>query len=150
MPREELQIEFSRRTEESYHPHLVPCGNQVSIDQTTDGITNAVSLHEKTVICITGTAALNGDNTLVAANASYKYRLVRVTLQGETTIATTMQLKLGTTTVERVLAQNQGDGVSVVYAPNARPCGAGNEAIVLNLSGANSCGYTIHYIREAA
>ena len=94
---------------------------------------------------LSGTFNTSGDNTILAANASHYFVITHVTLQNESSTATTMQLKIGSTVWERVLGQNQGDGLEVTYDPEARPTGANNQAIILNLSGANSCGYTVHY-----
>ncbi len=99
----------------------------------------------RTIVELSGTTSASGDNTILAADAAHSYVITALTLQNESAAATTMLLKIGATTIERVLGQNQGDGVARVYPIDARPQGAVDAAIVLNLSGANACGYTIHY-----
>jgi hypothetical protein len=99
------------------------------------------------------TAASSGDNTLVAApGAGKRLVLVAYTLQNESSTATTMILYDGPSTdakpIARILGQNQGDGVSkVLPAGHMKPL-TENKALVLNLSGANSCGYTAWYYTE--
>ena len=98
---------------------------------------------------VSGTASSNGDNTIIAAPGTTGGRIVitDVVLQNESSTPTTMILKdgVGGTVKLRCLAQNQGDGIAMVYAPDSRPKLTANTLLDLNLSGANSCGYTIGY-----
>jgi len=99
-----------------------------------------------TQLKLTSTAASAGDNTLIAAPGSgVQIVISSLILQNESTTATTMILKAGSTAIMRILGQNQGDGLALVF-PAERCLAIGdNAALVLNLSGANSCGYSIIY-----
>lgn len=101
---------------------------------------------QPTITRVTGTKADSGDNTLVASpGAGYRLVLLYLQVQNETTTATTCIFKWGSTAVGRVLAQNQGDGLIRDYEdfPAIMPEAT---ALVLNLSGANSHGYTVNYV----
>lgn len=105
---------------------------------------------QPTITRAAGTKADSGDNTLVAAPAAgYRLVLLYLHVQNETTTATTCLVKHGATTVGRVLNQNQGDGwlrdfcEYPVIMPEAT-------ALVLNLSGANSHGFTVEYVTMSA
>lgn len=92
-----------------------------------------------------GTKADSGDNTVIAAPAAgYALVLFYLHVQNETTTATTVLVKHGSTTVGRFLAQNQGDGWLRDYSecPVIMPAAT---ALVVNLSAANSHGYTVEY-----
>jgi hypothetical protein len=103
---------------------------------------------QKAVTTASGTASSNGNNTLVAAVAGKAIVIVTFTMQNESTTATTLLLTDGVTTLERVLGQNQGDGVSKTYPADARKRTGVGLPLILNLSGANSCGYTVEYYTE--
>lgn len=106
---------------------------------------------EKTLLTASGTASSSGDNTLISApGAGVKIVIVGVTLQLEGATATTLRLTNGASgsTISRILAQNQGDGLAITFPIDARPKLSANTALVLNLSGANACGYTIWYYTE--
>jgi hypothetical protein len=101
---------------------------------------------QPTISRAAGTKADSGDNTLVASpGAGYKLILLYLQVQNETTTATTCVIKHGSTTVARVLNQNQGDGLLRDFCeyPVEMPEAT---ALVLNLSGANSHGYTVEYV----
>lgn len=99
---------------------------------------------------VVGTAAASGDNTLIAAPAADKRLVVTgFVVQNESAVSTTIILKSGSTAVRRALLKNQGDGLGLAFeAGREWKLGAG-EALVLNLSGANSHGYTVDYWTEA-
>jgi hypothetical protein len=100
---------------------------------------------------VTGTKAASGDNTLISApGASTCIVLVHYHLQNESATATTLILKDGSTEFSRFFGQNQGDGIAVTYPDTRRKKLTANTALVLNLSGANTCGYTVDYYTEAA
>jgi hypothetical protein len=109
----------------------------------------SVGIVEKVITTVAGTASTSGDNTLVAAPGSgVKLVIVAFTIQNESTTATTILLKSGSTTKRRALLQSQGDGYGVVF-PAGREWKLGtNEALVLNLSGANSHNYTVDHYSE--
>jgi len=99
---------------------------------------------------LTGTKAVSGDNELVAApGALWRIVVSAFVIQNTTTTATTLILRSGATTNGwSILAQNQGDGLAMNLGPmQAWRCN-GNEALNLNLSGANTARYTIHYWLE--
>lgn len=98
----------------------------------------------------TGTAAAAGDNILVAAPGAGKQIVILfLMLQNEGSAATTLILKHGPAARLRCLAQNQGDGLALALPPNREWAVGEDAALVLNLSGANSCGYTVGYVVEA-
>lgn len=113
-------------------------------------VTTAAST-EKTTLTACGTGASSGDNTAIALVSAKKIVLVSVMLQGLTTTATTIKLTDGAsgTVICQVLAQNQGDGMLIVYPPDARPKLTTATAAIVNLSGANSCGWNITYYTES-
>ncbi|MFA6046259.1 MAG: hypothetical protein WC718_14845 [Phycisphaerales bacterium] len=104
---------------------------------------------DRPLLSVSGAKAESGDNTLIAAPGAYdRIVLVSVCIQNESSTATTMILKDGSAAFRRVLGQNQGDGVSLTYTPGREKRLAANAALVLNLSGANSCGYSVDYFIE--
>lgn len=108
-------------------------------------------LQRQDVVLTKGAAfASNGDNTVLAApGENRQYVIAGYALQNESAVATTMQLKNGGNVFHRFLGQTQGANQVVVFAKgNELKCG-NNNAIVLNLSGANSCGLTVWYWSEA-
>jgi hypothetical protein len=94
----------------------------------------------------TGTKTASGDQELIATpGAGFQLLIASIVLQNESSTATTMILKAGSTAIARCLGQNQGDGAALIF-PFDRPLQIGaNTALNLNLSGANSCGYSIVY-----
>ena len=93
---------------------------------------------------LSGTVSASGDTTLIAAPASGRQIVISsIQIQNESTTATTYLLKFGSTTVYRTLLVSQGDGVTKDMEP-AWEVGSGN-ALVLNLSGANSSNYNVSY-----
>jgi hypothetical protein len=104
----------------------------------------------QTLRSATGTYATSGDNTaLIAAPGAYqRIVIVSFAIQNESATATTLILKDGTVAFRRVLGQAQGDGVAVTYPPGREKRLSENAALVLNLSGANTCGYSVDYFIE--
>lgn len=96
----------------------------------------------------TGTAASSGDNTLVAAPAAGRRLVLRkLQVQLEAATATTGLIKFGSTVVDRIYMASAGDGkIDVWNDGRALPEAT---ALVLNLSGANSCGYVVEYLTES-
>jgi hypothetical protein len=98
----------------------------------------------------TGTAAASGDNTLVAAPGAGKRIVISALIvQNESATATTAILKDGSTAILRCLGQNQGDGLALHFAPERELRLSADAALVLNLSGANSHGYSVIYHVDA-
>lgn len=97
---------------------------------------------------VSGQTAVSGDNTIIAAPVSGRAIVIQsIFLQNTTANPTTMILKDGTGGAElaRFLGQSQGQAIerSLAFGPYLR-CSPSN-ALVLNLSGANACNYTIYY-----
>lgn len=113
-------------------------------------LTVTASIQEKLLQFATGTAASSGDNTMIAAPVTgTQIRIIALQIQNESAVATTMILKFGSVSKWRTLAQLQGDGINMpLPAGRGWPVGNGN-ALVLNLSGANTCGYSVCYAVEA-
>lgn len=98
----------------------------------------------------TGTAASSGDNTLIAApGAGLRLIVYSLRVQNESATATTCILKNGATAYERKLLAQYGV-IEDEYHPAAPLWLAANAALVLNLSGANSHGYSVRYRVEVA
>jgi hypothetical protein len=98
------------------------------------------------ITIIAGTINTTGDNTIITApgtGLSLNFTYLKIQLEGST--ATTILLKAGTTTRERILCQNQGDGLAINYFPNRELRLDANTALILSLSGANSINYAFHY-----
>lgn len=112
---------------------------------------NIADIAEKALKHISGTKTDSGDNELVAAPGS-DYRLVVTSfvIQNETGNATTMILKSGSSNCWRLRGQNQGDGLSRDFSIGREWRLAENEALNINLSAANSCGYSVAYFTERA
>lgn len=109
---------------------------------------HAATLDQPT-LSATGTKASAGDNEIIAApTAGYRIVLINLCVQNESAIATTMILKDGATAIRRVLGKNQGDGVVIAYPAGREKRLATATALNLNLSGANSCGYSVDYFVE--
>lgn len=103
-----------------------------------------------TVTVVNTTASTTGDNEIVAApGAGNRIVVTAFVMQNESATATTLILRSAATTNGwRMLCQNQGDGLSKDF-PDGAPWRLGaNEALNLNLSGANSCGVTVMYYTE--
>jgi hypothetical protein len=95
------------------------------------------------------TKAASGDNALIAApGASTRIVVSAFTIQNESATATTMVLKSGSTAKFRWLGHNQGDGLVMAFPPGREWRLGTNEALNLNLDGANSCGYSVVYWTE--
>ncbi len=126
---------------------------KVGIDQTTPGATNGVVVNdvaERTITHVCGVAASSGDNELVAApDEGQRIVVVGFVIQNESAVPTTMILEDGTTDVYRCLGQNQGDGLAQRFSRGDEWRLTEAAALQMNLSGENSCGYSIDYFTEA-
>lgn len=97
-----------------------------------------------------GTAASNGDNTLIAAPGS-GFRLVikDLVVQNESSTDTTVILKDGSASCWRaLLLAVTADALPLSFAPGEEWRLSEDAALVLNLSGANSHGYSVRYFTE--
>lgn len=95
-----------------------------------------------------GTKAAAGNNTLIAApGVGNRIVVWAFVIQNESTTATTMILK-DAVDRWRVLAQYQGQGLAIAF-DTLKPWRLNeNTALTLNLSAANSCGYSVQYSIE--
>lgn len=96
---------------------------------------------------ITSTEAASGDNQVVATPGAGNRIVVQAfSFQNTTAVATTGILRSGVTTNGwTALCQNQGDGHRMVF-PDGHPwCLNENEALNLNLSGANAFNCSVMY-----
>jgi hypothetical protein len=110
-----------------------------------------VDVGELTTTVINTTKSATGDNEIVAApGADVRIVVLSFLMQNESSTATTMILRSAATTNGwRYLGQSQGDSLSMVFSL-ARPWKLGtNEALNLNLDGANSCGMSVAYYTES-
>lgn len=111
-----------------------------------EGTAVDVAEDTRTLTHVCGTAAGAGDNQLVAAPGSGKRLVVSAfVIQNESSIATTLILRDGTDDRWRVEAQSLGDGLTMFFPVGREWRLADNAALQLNLSGANSCGYSVAY-----
>jgi hypothetical protein len=92
----------------------------------------------------------SGDNTVVAApGAGNRLVMKEIVIQNESTTATTILVKSGSTTLFR--AQLAGGQAWTFSAQQGEELRLGtNEAFIVNLSGANSHGVSRRYFTETA
>ncbi len=115
---------------------------------TVDGSVTA-NPTQRTLTWVTGTCASSGDNSIVAApGVGVKIVVKHLIMQNETTTATTIIARDGTTSKIRVYAKNQGDGLTMQFENGSEWRLTNNTALQINLSGANTCGYTFAYWTE--
>lgn len=108
------------------------------------------SILEKILIYISGTKAVSGDNTLIASpGAGRRIVVSSFIIQNESAVDTTLILKSGSSECWRVNCPSQGDGLNRMFIPGREWKLATNSALILNLNGANLCGYSIGYYSES-
>ena len=125
----------------------------IDVKVTLDGetISGTVGITEKTLSQATGTVSSSGDNEVIAApGASTRIVVVKALIQNESETKTLVLVKSGSTTKRRLLLKGEyGFGALLEFDPG-REWGLGaNEALKLNLDGANQVGYTIDYYTES-
>lgn len=132
--------------------HTPFCLQVLGADGTQQKITESDGLPvggRYPVLHAVGTVAAAGATQIIAApGAGYRIVVTCFTIQNESATATTMILRAGGSDVERVLGQNQGDGLARTYAVGREWRLPANTALNFVLSGANQCGYSIHYWTE--
>jgi hypothetical protein len=97
-----------------------------------------------------GTKAAAGDQVLIAAPAAGNRLVVaKIQIQLEAAAETTAILKAGSAESWRALLVSKGSALILDFPPGQEWKLAGATALNLNLSGANSCGYSIQYRTEA-
>lgn len=98
---------------------------------------------------VSGTASTQTTNALVAAPAAGSRIVVcAFVIQNEAATANTMILEDGTADVWRCFAQNQGDGLAMVFAAGREWRLTAATVLNLNLSAATACGYSVAYFVE--
>lgn len=119
---------------------------QVGVSQVGTWVMDIV---QKTVLTAVGTAAASGDNTLIAAPAAgNQLCIVAFKIQNETAVSTTAILKTSSASLWRHLGVSQTNYTEVIL-PIGRDLKIGDaKALILNLSGANSHGYSVIYYVE--
>jgi hypothetical protein len=104
---------------------------------------------QKDLSIYSDTISSSGDNEIQAAPGSGKrLRLAYLIVQNKSTTAVTIKVKFGSTQIAEVLAQNQGDGLTIEPERDVRPPGGDNEALIVNLSAAENVTVTAHTYEE--
>lgn len=125
----------------------IVAGESVS---TENGIISAVVTEEPDhhdLTHLTGTKNSSGDNTILSASLQ-TIVIANFVVQNESATATTINLKSGTNSIYRAYCKNQGDGLSLVFAPGREWRIPPGNSFLMNLSGANVCGYSVAYWLE--
>lgn len=118
----------------------------VSLKQIGDRTVGKGSSYTK----VTGTTATSGDQTLIAAPSAGSHLVIKeIVIQNESAVDTTVILKDGSTATWRakLLASIFG-ALSMSFEAGQEWRLATASALVLNLSGANSHGYSVRYFTE--
>jgi hypothetical protein len=96
------------------------------------------------------TIAASGDNTIIAApGAGLRLVIKSLTVQNESSTATTVLVQWGSAVKERRLL-NQYGVLAILHEAGSEWALPVNTALIVNLSGANSHGYSVTYAVEAA
>ncbi len=91
----------------------------------------------------TGLIAATGDNTIIDAKPGYRIKLKKYQVQNLSGTGTTVLVKVGSSTLDRVLLNAQGDMLSVFHDAGEELILAENTALKFNLSGDNSHAYVV-------
>ena len=106
-------------------------------------------LSRPSILYVTGTIATTGDNTIVVAPGSgLSIYITHILIQNESATSTTVIVK-DTANKIRFLAQTQGTLFSAIFPERREIKLTADTALILNLSGANSIGYSIGYYTAA-
>ena len=96
-----------------------------------------------------GTVGAVGNTTILSApGAGQRICIVEMTMQVESGGSNTVQVRSGSTNIRRWLFPSIGAGVTWVFAHGRELRLGENEALVFNLSAANTIGWTIRYFVE--
>lgn len=100
---------------------------------------------------INGTKATSGNNELVAApGTGYRLVVTGFVIQNRSTTAIIMRLRSASTSNGwPALGQNQGDGLAMNFPPGDHWELNENEALNLELSDADTCGYAVRHYTKA-
>jgi hypothetical protein len=94
----------------------------------------------------TGIVNTSGDNTIIAApGAGQRIYITKLQIQLEASTATTVLIRSGATAIGRIRCVADGDGKIETYSPGFERRLGVNEALIFNLSGANSVGFEVEY-----
>ena len=97
------------------------------------------------IIDIAGVISTTGDNTIIASpGVGLSIYVTRLMVQNESSALTTIILKDSGNKL-RIVAASQGDGIALPFPERREIKLAANTPLILNLSGANSVGYSIGY-----
>lgn len=119
------------------------------------GTVGVTSLPTPSLQSATGTIATSGDNIVIdiSAVAGYlvgdKIVITSLIIQNESSTGTTALVKDGSSAIARVLGQNQGDGLALTFQPGLELRLSPDADLIVNLSDANSFGYTVFYYLES-
>ena len=124
--------------------------NIAAVGGTVIGASLPVSSPTRTFTMATGTAASSGDNTLIAApGAGVRLVIKELMVQNESATDTTAIIKFAATAKWRALLSGSNKGaIAFDFADGDEWRLGANEALVLNLSAANSHGYSVRYRTE--
>lgn len=107
------------------------------------GGANPLGVAGENTAIVSGTAAVSGNNTLITAPAAgYRITVYALYIQNESATATTINLRDAVTRWRALLAQYGWFILDTPWRLNAAT------ALTLNLSGANSHGYSVQYAIE--
>lgn len=127
-------------------------GNEAHVDVVS---LPSIEVSKKNIQYVTGTIATAGDNTIIDIGAATGYSagdriyVTSLILQNETSTATTAVVKDGATAIARALGQNQGDGLALTFSRGNEWALTPDNNLIVNLSGANSFGYSVSYYLES-
>jgi hypothetical protein len=124
-------------------------GNPVPVTSVPAG--GGASVDDADLLYLTGTTAVAGQTQLVAApGAGVRIVVSSIMVQNESAVATTVQVQAGGAVTMRALLQTQGAALSGSFLAGREWKLPANTALNVNLSGANSHGYSVSYYTEAA
>lgn len=124
-------------------------GNPVPVTSVPAG--GGADVDAADLVYLTGTTAAAGQTTLVAApGAGVRIVVSSLMIQNESGTATTVHAQAGGASTMRALLQNQGNALSYSGLIGREWKLPANTALNVNLSGANSHGYSVIYYTEAA
>ncbi len=117
---------------------------------TTVPAGGGTAVDDADLVYITGTTAVAGMTTLVAApGAGTRIVVSAFMVQNESAVATTVQVGPGGASAFRALLQTQGAALSGSFLAGREWKLAANTALTVTLSAANSHGYSVVYYTES-
>jgi hypothetical protein len=115
------------------------------VKRSLQSLTSLINIFTRpTIIYSTGTVATSGDNTIIPAPGSgLSIYITHLVIQNESATTTTIILKDSSNRL-RIL-QDQRDSLDLIFPERREMKLSINTALILNLSGANACNYSIGY-----